>query len=229
MPEWFAGRGCERIQHIVTAVSASQEVLDAAVNSQAQAILVHHGYFWRGEDPCVLGIKRRRLATLLAHNINLLAYHLPLDGHTEWGNNVQLARVLDLHLTGEFAYQQGPALALTGELPVAMTGAEFAEYLAQKLQRPPFWVDGGTGKIKRIGWCTGAAQDYIEEAFRQGVDAYLTGEVSERTVHTARELGIYFYAAGHHATERYGIQALGNHLAEQFGLQHQYVEINNPV
>ncbi len=228
-PNGLQVAGCPHIRHIVTAVTATQAVLEAAVASQAQAVLVHHGYFWRGEDPCIRGIKRQRLATLLTHNINLIAYHLPLDGHAEWGNNVQLSHLLNLRITGQFGYQQGPPLALTGELPFAMTGAEFADYLAQKLQRQPVWINGNAGKIKRIGWSTGAAQDLIEEAFAQGVDAYLTGEISERTTHFARESGIYFYAAGHQATERYGIQALGNHLAEQFGITHQYIEIDNPV
>ena len=228
-PNGLQVEGCEQIERIVTAVTATQAVLDAAVHCQAQAVLVHHGYFWRGEDPCIRGIKRKRLSTLLAHNLNLIAYHLPLDGHAEWGNNVQLSRLLDLRITGEFAYSKGPALALTGELPSAMTGAEFADYLAQKLQRSPFWLAGSADKIKRIGWSTGAAQDLIEEALTQNVDAYLTGEVCERTTHFSRDSGIYFYAAGHHATERYGVRALGEHLAAQFGIVNQYIEIDNPV
>ncbi len=197
-------------------MTASQEVLEAAVKLKAQAILVHHGYFWRGEDPCIHGIKKKRLRTLLENDINLIAYHLPLDGHAEWGNNVQLSRLLNLRITGEFAYQQGPALALMGELPCPMSGSEFAHYLHQKLDRVPFYIPGQINKIKHLAWCTGGAQDLLADAIDQGADAYLTGEVSERTVYLARESGIHFFAAGHHATERYGIKALGEHLAKQF-------------
>ncbi len=221
--------GCEEVQTIITAVSASQEVLDTAVRHHAQAVLVHHGFFWQGEDPCVRGLKKNRLTTLLTHNINLLAYHLPLDGHTEWGNNVQLGKILNIHIAGEFAYSRGPALALIGDLPSAMTGEEFAAYLAEKLQRPPFWIAGGANKIKRLAWSTGAAQDLLEEAAAHKVDAFLTGEVSERTTYIAQETGLHFYAAGHHATERYGIQALGQHLAEQFNLQHLFIDTHNLV
>lgn len=228
-PNGLQVSGSKNIQHLVTAVTASQEVLEAAVQAKAQAILVHHGYFWRGEDPCIYGIKKNRLLTLLKHDLNLIAYHLPLDGHAEWGNNVQLARLLDLRITGEFGYQCGPALALVGDLPSAMSGEEFAKYLQQKLNRAPLHLPGNASKIKRIAWCTGAAQDLIEEAAHQGVDAYLTGEISERTVYIAKESGLHFFAAGHHATERYGVQALGQHLAEQFSLTHQYIESDNPI
>ncbi|MBS0350037.1 MAG: Nif3-like dinuclear metal center hexameric protein [Proteobacteria bacterium] len=228
-PNGLQVAGVPEIKHLVTAVSASQYVLDAAVKLRAQAILVHHGYFWKGEDPCLIGIKRQRLATLLNHNINLIAYHLPLDGHPEWGNNVQLAQLLHLRITGEFGYQHGPAIALIGELPASMSGAELSKFLTVKLNRQPVWIEGNTDKIKRVAWTTGAGQNMIEQSMDHNIDAFITGEVSERTTHLAREAGLHFFAAGHHATEKYGVQALGNHLAEQFGIICEYIDINNPV
>lgn len=228
-PNGLQVAGVEEVHFLATAVSASQSVLEQAVHLGAQAILVHHGYFWRGEDPCILGIKRQRLALLLNNNLNLIAYHLPLDGHSEWGNNVQLSKLLDIRITGEFAYHHGPAIALYGELASPMTGQEFADFLENRLHRKALWVAGRSPQIKRIGWSTGAAQDYLEQAAAEGVDAYLTGEVSERTVHIARETGLYFFSAGHHATERYGVQALGEHLATQFAIKHQYINDDNPV
>lgn len=228
-PNGLQVAGASEIKHLITAVSACQFVLDAAVKQRAQAVLVHHGYFWRGEDPCLTGIKRQRLATLLSHNINLIAYHLPLDGHPEWGNNVQLAQLLHLRITGEFGYQHGPAIALIGELPSPMSGEELTNFLAEKLKHQPVWIAGNVTQIKRVGWSTGAGQGMIEEASNQQVDAFITGEISERTTHLARESGLHFFAAGHHATEKYGVEALGNHLAEQFGIISQYIDIDNPA
>lgn len=228
-PNGLQVSGTDEVRHLVTAVSAGQEVIEAAIQNKAQAILVHHGYFWRNEDPCIQGIKKQRLTKLLKHDINLIAYHLPLDGHPEWGNNVQLARLLDLRITGEFGYQYGPALALAGDLPASMSAKEFADYLQQKLNRQPIYLPGDKRPIRRIAWCTGGAQDLFEEAMKQDIDAYLTGEVSERNFYLAQESGFYFFAAGHHATERYGVQALGRHLAGQFGITHQYIESDNPI
>jgi dinuclear metal center YbgI/SA1388 family protein len=228
-PNGLQVAGVSEIKHLITAVSASQFVLDAAVKQQAQALLVHHGYFWKGEDPCLIGIKRQRLATLLNHNINLIAYHLPLDGHPEWGNNMQLAQILHLRTTGEFGYHHGPAIALIGELPAPMTGEELTKYLTVKLNHEPIWIAGNIDKIKRVAWSTGAGQGLMEEAITHNIDAFITGEISERVTHLARESGLHFFAAGHHATERYGVQALGNHLAEQFGIVSQYIDIDNPV
>lgn len=228
-PNGLQVEGRRQINHIITGVTASQALIDAAIAARADAILVHHGYFWRGEDPCVVGIKRRRLQALLAHDISLLAYHLPLDAHPEIGNNVQLARLLDLQVQGAFAAGRGPAIGRHGELAQPVRGAQLAARLGQVLRRAPLHVAGPQPLIRRLAWCTGAAQDYIEAAAALGVDAYLTGEVSEQTVHVAREAGLHFFAAGHHATERYGIQALGQHLAGRFNLSVEFVDIDNPA
>ena len=221
------GRG--DVQKLVTGVTASQALIDAAIGADADAILVHHGYFWKGEDPCIVGIKKQRIARLLDAGVSLLAYHLPLDAHPELGNNVCLARELSLSIKGTFGTGPGPDIAFYGELSKPMSGEQLVNLISECLGREPLHVAGQKQTIKTIGWCSGGAQDMIELAAKQGYDAYLTGEVSEQTVHIARETGIHFYAAGHHATERYGAPALGAHLASQFGLSHQYIEIDNPA
>lgn len=229
-PNGLQVEGSRIIHKLITGVSACQSLLDEAAKAHADAILVHHGYFWKGEDPCVVGMKRKRLLTLLTHDIALFAYHLPLDAHKEFGNNVQLAKQLAIIITDELAYPNAQfGLGLIGELPKSMTGQELTIHIEHNLQRNPLHIAGQTQAIKRIAWCTGAAQDFIEHAIAAKVDAYLTGEVSERTVHIARENGIHFYAAGHHATERYGVKALGEHLANHFKIEHQFIDINNPV
>lgn len=220
------GRG--EIRRLATAVTASQAAVEAAVAIGADALLVHHGYFWRNEDPRVVGMKRRRLSALLAHDVNLLAYHLPLDAHEHYGNNVQLARVLGLEVRGRFG--PDPQLALYGELSAPMTGAAFAGHIARCLGRPPLHLAvDGAATVQRIGWCTGAAQGYLEAAAALGLDAYLSGESSEQTFHLARECRIQFFGAGHHATERYGVLALAEHLAERFALEHRAIDIPNPI
>lgn len=221
--------GRENIQKIVTGVTACQDLLDAAVAEKADAILVHHGYFWKGEDPCLVGIKHRRLQTLLNNNINLLAYHLPLDLHSEYGNNAQLAKLLNIKVTRRIAARGGLELLFLGELSSPQKGEDFANFLQQKLNRAPIHIAKTDKLINTIAWCTGAAQNFIEFAIDSGADAYLTGEISEQTVHVAREVGIHFFAAGHHATERYGVMALGDHLSQQFNVQHRFIDIDNPV
>lgn len=220
------GRG--EVRRIVSGVTASQALLDAAVALDADLVLVHHGYFWKNENPCVVGIKQRRLKTLLAHDISLLAYHLPLDLHPEVGNNVQLARLLGLTVEGPLEPGNPRSVGLQGSLAEALAPAEFAARVAAVLGREPLLVDAGR-PIRRIGWCSGAAQGYIEQAVAAGLDAYLSGEISESTVHSARENGISYFAAGHHATERYGVQALGDWLAARFGVEHRFVDCANPV
>lgn len=221
------GRG--QVRRLVSGVTASLGLLKAAVAHGADAILVHHGYFWRGEDPRVLGMRKRRLGLLLKEDVSLLAYHLPLDAHPDLGNNAQLARVLGLAVRGRFGAGGEPGLAMHGTLPEPMSGEAFAKHVARALGREPLHIPGRAGRIATIGWCGGAAQNGIERAVDLGLDAYLTGEVSEPTVHVARECGIHFFAAGHHATERYGVQALGEHLAERFGLEHRFIDIDNPA
>nr|WP_067298641.1 Nif3-like dinuclear metal center hexameric protein [Marinobacterium profundum] len=221
------GRG--RVQRILCGVTASQALLDEAVAWQADLVLVHHGYFWKGEDSRIRGIKKRRLATLLQHDISLLAYHLPLDVHPVYGNNVQLAALLGLEIEGSLEPGNPRSVGLAGSLKTPMSLADFAAKVAKLLGREPLCIPGAAQQIERIGWCTGAAQGYIEQAAELGLDAYLSGEISEPTVHSAREHGVHYIAAGHHATERYGVQALGEHLAQHFGLEWRFADIDNPV
>ncbi len=228
-PNGLQVEGAQQVQRIVTGVTASQDLLDAAVAAQADLLLVHHGYFWKGEPAAITGIKQRRLKTLLTNDLNLLAYHLPLDVHPELGNNVQLAKLLGWQITGPLEIGNPRSVGLQGELPAAQSGEQLAQALASALGREPLFIAGHQRPVKRIAWCTGAAQGYIDKAIALGVDAFVTGEVSEPTVHAARENGINFYAAGHHATERYGVQALGEHLAQQFGVEHRFIDMDNPV
>jgi dinuclear metal center YbgI/SA1388 family protein len=227
-PNGLQVQGQENIGTLVTGVSANQALIEVAIELDADAILVHHGFFWKNENPCITGIKLNRIRSLIQNKISLLAYHLPLDVHKIYGNNIQLAHVL--HMTHQGCFEiDGLALGYLGELQQAITGEIFARQIEQKLQRKPFYIPGKSSTIHKIAWCTGAAQDLIFHAIEHGVDAYLTGEVSERTVPIAKESGIHFYAAGHHATERYGVDALGAHLSQKFGLKHHFIDIENPV
>lgn len=228
-PNGLQVEGRKDINRIVSGVTASLALIEAAIEADADAILVHHGYFWKGEDPCLVGMKGERIRRLMHADINLLAYHLPLDAHAELGNNVQLARRLGFEIEGRFIGDAETGIGMHGCLPNSMSGEALATHIGGVLDRLPLHVEGCDRPIKRIAWCTGGAQGYIEQAAALGVDAYLTGEASEHTVHAAREYGIHFFAAGHHATERYGVQALGAHLANNFALECQYVEIENPV
>lgn len=227
-PNGLQVEGTPQIQRIVSGVTASQALIDAAIELQADAVLVHHGYFWKGEDQRVIGMKQRRLKALLTHDINLLAYHLPLDVHPEVGNNVQLAQRLGLTISGPLEPDNPRNVGLIGELATPLSANEFAARIEKALNRAPLVIDHQQ-PIKRVAWCTGGAQGYIEQAIAAGADAYITGEVSERTFHEAQENGISFFAAGHHATERYGVQALGEWLAKRFNIEHHYIECPNPV
>jgi dinuclear metal center YbgI/SA1388 family protein len=228
-PNGIQVEGRERVARLVSGVTASRALIDAAVTAGADLILVHHGYFWKGEDPCVTGMKQRRLKTLLAHDISLLAYHLPLDAHPVLGNNAQLAARLGWSVEQVFAAGDGPELGCATRLDGPTDPPSLQASIATALQREPLLIDAGPARIERIGWCTGAAQSYLEAAAELGLDAFVSGEISEQTVHIAREYGIHYFAAGHHATERYGVQALGEHLAERFGLGHEFIDIDNPV
>ena len=227
-PNGLQVEGRPQVRRIVSGVTASQALLDAAVEAQADVVLVHHGYFWKNEDQRVVGIKQRRLKTLLSNDISLLAYHLPLDVHPEVGNNVQLARMLGLIVEGPLEPGNPRSVGLVGSLDTPLAPADFAHRLQTALGREPLMVEG-PGPIRRIAWCTGGAQGYIDQAVTAGVDAYLTGEVSEPTVHIALENGLSFFAAGHHATERYGVQALGDYLARQFAVEHLFIDCPNPA
>ena len=229
-PNGLQVQGRPDIGMLVGGVTACQALLDAAIERQADAVLVHHGWFWKGEDPRVVGMKQRRLAALLRHDISLFAYHLQQDAHPELGNNAQLARVLDLTVTGTAGGDhRAPGLVMLGEPASPLSGESFAARLAARLGREPLHVAGNDAPIRRLAWCTGAAQSCIEIALDAGADAFLTGEASERTAHVARENGLHFFAAGHHATERYGVQALGAHLAQRFALKFAFVDIDNPI
>ena len=225
-PNGVQVEGRAEVRRIATGVSASQRLLEAATAWEADAILVHHGYFWRNEEAAVTGIKKRRLGYLLRHDISLLAYHLPLDAHAELGNNAQLAKRLGLVEQGRFGEQD---IACYGVLGQPQTLEELTAHIASTLQRVPQVVGENGHTIRRIAWCSGAAQGYFEQAVALGVDAFLTGEISEQNVHVAHETGVVFISAGHHATERYGIQALGEHLGSQFGMEHFFFDQDNPV
>ena len=227
-PNGLQVEGRPQVRRIVSGVTASQALIDAAVEAEADVLLVHHGYFWKGENPCVVGMKQRRLKTLLANDISLLAYHLPLDLHPDVGNNVQLAAQLDITVEGPLEPDNPRTVGLLGSLDEAMSTADFARRVRDVLGREPLVVDGGR-MIRRIGWCTGGGQGYIDQAIAAGVDLYLTGEASEQTFHSARENGISFIAAGHHATERYGVRALGDYLARHFALEHLFIDCPNPI
>jgi dinuclear metal center YbgI/SA1388 family protein len=225
-PNGLQLEGRPDIHVVVSGVTASMALLERAAELGADLVLVHHGYFWKGEDARVVGIKRNRLKFLLEKDISLVAYHLPLDAHPELGNNARLANLLEFNIEGWFGEQ---SIAAHGTLQQAMTLGELGRSISAKLGREPMLVGDTAKHIRRVAWCTGAAQDYLELAVSLGVDAFMTGEVSERTVHIARESGVAFIAAGHHATERYGIQALGEHLSQRFGISHHFVDIDNPV
>ncbi|MBP0048780.1 Nif3-like dinuclear metal center hexameric protein [Marinobacterium sp. AK62] len=228
-PNGLQVEGRPEISRVLTGVTASQALLDEAVQWQADLVLVHHGYFWKGEAEPITGIKRRRIQTLLAADINLMAYHLPLDAHPTLGNNAQLAQLLGIQMEGPLSPGESPAIGNVGTLASPMTLQAFEARVAEVLQREPQTIAGGDHTIERVAWCTGAAERMIDLALAQDADLYLSGEISEPVVHVAREAGIHYIGAGHHATERYGVQALGEHLAAEFGLEHRFVDIDNPV
>ena len=225
-PNGLQVEGRSTIERLVTGVTASVDLLEAAIAARADALLVHHGYFWRGEDSRIVGTRRRRIALLIDNDINLFAFHLPLDAHADVGNNAALAGVLGLRASGRFGEQD---IGMYGETDDALTLSTLAARIEQRLQRVPLVIGDLEKPVSRIAWCTGAAQGYLEDAVRLDVDAYVTGEVSEQTVHLARESGVAFIAAGHHATERYGVQSLGAHLASRFGIEHRFIDTDNPV
>lgn len=227
-PNGLQVEGRAEVRRIVSGVTASLALLEAAAAAEADLVLVHHGYFWKGEEPSIVGMKARRIRLLLREEIGLLAYHLPLDVHPELGNNAQLGQRLGIAI--EAPIDAGPApLIWRGRLPKPLPAAEFGAQLAQVLQRQPLHVAGGPAEIETVAWCSGAGQRFIEQAAAVGVDAFFSGEISEPTTHTARECGLHYFAAGHHATERFGVQALGEHLAERFGLSHEFIDIDNPA
>ena len=226
-PNGLQVEGRPDIARLATAVTANQSVLDRAIAWGADALLVHHGYFWKGESEPVVGMKRRRLAALLGSGVSLLAYHLPLDAHPELGNNARLGQLLGIAAPEPLQPDDPASVGNVGELQV--TAAQLCERLQALTGREPLLIGEGSRELQRVAWCTGAAQSYIDAAVRAGADVFISGEISEPTVHTAREEGIAYIAAGHHATERYGVQAVGEALSRQFALQHQFFDEDNPV
>ncbi len=225
-PNGLQVEGKDEIRSIVAGVTASQALIDAAIARGADALLVHHGWFWRSEDGRVTGFRKARMQALLRHDINLIAYHLPLDGHPVFGNNAEIARVLGIVAEGRFGDQD---LGWRGTLPEETDLSRLAQVVTDGLLRLPLVVGDENRQIKRIAWCSGGGQGYFEQAIALGVDAYLSGEISESSVHLARETGVAFIAAGHHATERFGVQALARHLEDKFALACEFVDIDNPV
>ncbi len=228
-PNGLQVEGRPDICRLVSGVTASQRFLDAAIEAGADAVLVHHGYFWKGEPAVITGMKARRIRFLLEHDVSLFAYHLPLDVHPVLGNNACLGRLLGATPAAPVAVGGTPGLLWQGELAAPEPVEALAGRLAAGLGRTPLVVGSGPETVRRIAWCSGGAQGFITTAADLGVDAYLSGEISEPTTHVARESGLHYLAAGHHATERGGVQALGEHLASRFGIEHRFVDDPNPA
>ena len=225
-PNGLQVEGRAEIGRLVTGVTASLALIEAAVAQGADAILVHHGMFWKGDDMRVVGPKKKRLSSLLGNEISVFAYHLPLDAHSELGNNAQLGQRLGLHADARFGEQE---IGFLGDLSTPVSGREFARIVGAILGRAPLEVGDMDRQVRRIGWCTGGAQGYFEDAIAAGCDLYLSGEISEQTTHIARESGVAYLAAGHHATERYGVQAVGAHVAGRFGISWLNIDDDNPA
>ena len=228
-PNGLQVEGQARVEKIATGVTASLAFIEQAIAWGAQCLLVHHGYFWKNERAQIIGMKKQRLQALLNNDVSLLAYHLPLDAHPVVGNNVQLAQRLGISSLAPLQKNAKTPIGNIGMLATSVPAEEFVAHCEKVLGRAPIHIEGGPKQVQRIAWCTGGAQSMIDDAVEQGVDVYLTGEISEQTVHIARECGLHFIAAGHHATERYGVQALASHLQENFELEHQFFDIDNPA
>ena len=225
-PNGLQVEGRATIGRLISGVTASRALIEAAIARDADAILVHHGLFWRGQDGRVTGWLKQRLHLLLRHDISLFAYHLPLDAHAEWGNNAQFGARLDLKADARFGEQD---LGFIASLAVAEPLDALGLRLTAQMGRSPTIVSGDGRAVRRVAWCTGGAQGFFEAAIAAGADAFITGEISEPQAHYARESGVAFLACGHHASERFGAPALGAHLAQIFALQHSFIDIDNPA
>ena len=225
-PNGLQVEGKTSITRVVSGVTASRALIEAAIDVKADAILVHHGLFWKGDDMRITGPKKRRIELLLQHQINLFAYHLPLDAHPRLGNNAQLAKQIGFSITGRFAEQD---IGFLGKLKQPMPAKALQSIISKALGRKALVVGPLDKEVKKIAWCTGGAQGYFEAAIAAGCDAFLSGEISEQTTHLAREAGVSYIAAGHHATERYGVQAVGAWLQSQHGIEHQFIDDDNPA
>ncbi len=225
-PNGLQVEGRDEVRLIVSGVTASRALIDAAIEAEADALLVHHGLFWRGHDGRIAGWLKQRLQRLLTHDINLYAYHLPLDAHAEFGNNAQFGARLGMMADARFGEQ---CLGFIGTASEPTSVAELTDRVQRLSGREPTCIEGDGRPLARLAWCTGGAQSYFEAAIAAGADAFITGELSEPQAHLARETGVAFIACGHHASERYGAQALGEHLVTRFGVEHLYIEIDNPA
>ena len=228
-PNGLQVEGKSDVRKIVSGVTASLALIEAAVAANADAIFVHHGLFWRGQSGTVTGWMKQRLALLLKHDINLYAYHLPLDAHSELGNNAQLGLQLGLTATSRFGDQNLGFMGTKTDGSSFASAFELAEHIKKVLNRPVAHILLGQAAIKNIAWCTGGAQGYFEDAIAAGADAFITGEISEPQAHYAREMNVTFIACGHHASERYGAPAVAGHVAAQHGLAHEFIDIDNPA
>jgi dinuclear metal center YbgI/SA1388 family protein len=228
-PNGLQVEGREQVRRIVSGVTASRALIEAAIDAQADAIFVHHGLFWRGQDDSVTGWMKQRLALLLRHDINLFAYHLPLDAHPELGNNAQLGLKLDFETVARFGEQDLGFLGRRGDGGSFADAQELASHVERRLGRQAICVEGAHRPIRSIAWCTGGAQGYFESAIAAGADAFITGEISEPQAHYARECGVAFLACGHHASERYGALAVAGHAAARLGIEHRFIDIDNPA
>lgn len=225
-PNGLQVEGKAEVHKIVSGVTASLALIDAAIDAEADLILVHHGLFWRGQDGRLTGWLKRRVERLMAHQVNLLAYHLPLDAHPQWGNNAQLGQGLGLRADAQFGEQR---LGFIAPTPGPWTLDALVQRTEALTRRAVLCVPGDGRALQRVAWCTGGAQSYFEGAIAAGADAFITGEISEPQAHLARETGVAFLAAGHHATERHGAPALAAHLAETWGLSHEFIDVDNPA
>jgi len=229
-PNGLQVQGKDEIHKVVTGVTATKALIDKAIETQADAIIVHHGYFWKNEAAVIRGMKHMRLKALMANDINLFAYHLPLDIHPELGNNAQLAKLFNILDVSPLEAENPLSVAVRGEFEQQHSGESLSELISTKLSRQCLHIAPESDKkIKTVAWCSGGGQDFIELAAERGIDAFISGEVSEKTTHIAREMDIHFYAAGHHATERYGAKALADYLAEALSLSAEFIDIDNPV
>ncbi|MDH1278344.1 Nif3-like dinuclear metal center hexameric protein [Acinetobacter johnsonii] len=228
-PNGLQIEGKTEVRKILAAVTASQDAIDAAIRENADLLLVHHGYFWKGEAYPITGMRGKRIKSLIQHDISLLAYHLPLDSHPSLGNNAAIADLLKLELIEALDPSERHSIGNTGYLNQPMPVEDFKKFVSEKLKFDAIHLPADKTMIEKVGFCTGGAQDFIIKAAEQGCDAYISGEVSERTFYEAKELGVHYFACGHHATERYGVQRLGQAISEQFDIEYVYFELNNPI
>ncbi|GBL05372.1 Nif3-like dinuclear metal center hexameric protein [Glaciecola sp. KUL10] len=230
-PNGLQVEGSIEINRIVTGVTASMQLIESAIKCNADTILVHHGYFWKNESAQIIGMKKARIKTLLKHDINLFAYHLPIDIHPTLGNNAQLGCLLSLNNIKALEGFKPNGIVMSGELTDTLSLASFANKIEMKLARKPTVIESpyANKSIKKVAWCTGGGQGYIDDVVGKDIDVFISGEISEQTVHSAQEQNIHFIAAGHHATERYGAKAVGEYLANEFGLDVTFIDCDNPA